>query len=128
MKILFFARDIRGGLGERKIFRICMNWLSLNYPKTVLKNMDYVSEYGRYDDLLSLFGTSCESSVMDLISKQISDDIKAMQEGQNNISFIAKWLPSSSPKIFDMVKSSELDPMKLMLEIIDSERYQKITA
>ena len=28
MKLIFFARDIRGGLGERRVFRTIMNWLS----------------------------------------------------------------------------------------------------
>ena len=51
MKILFFARDIRGGLGERKIFRICINWLALNSPDSVIKNIENIAEFGRYDEL-----------------------------------------------------------------------------
>lgn len=54
MKLLFFARDIRGGLGERKVFRVCLKWLSYNAPETVRKNLSYIAEYGRFDDLLSL--------------------------------------------------------------------------
>ena len=54
MKLLFFARDIRGGLGERKVFRVCLKWLSYNAPETVRKNLLYIAEYGRFDDLLSL--------------------------------------------------------------------------
>ncbi|HWT74275.1 MAG TPA: DUF2828 family protein, partial [Mobilitalea sp.] len=40
----------------------------------------------------------------------------------------AAIVSGSSPKIFDMVKSGDLDPMKLMLEIVESERYQMISA
>lgn len=123
MKILFFARDIRGGLGERKIFRTCMNWPASNYPKTVLKNMEYVSEYGRYDDLLSLFGTSCEGSVKDLISKQIADDIKVMQEGNNNISLMAKWLPSVNTSNEQAVKNGK--KIARALKLSDAE-YRKM--
>ena len=44
MKLLFFARDIRGGLGERKVFRVVMNWLAANQPATVKKNIEYIAE------------------------------------------------------------------------------------
>ena len=54
MKLLFFARDIRGGLGERRVFRALMNWLAFHETGSIRKNLGYVAEYGRYDDLLSL--------------------------------------------------------------------------
>ena len=41
MKILFFARDIRGGLGERRVFRTIVNWLAKNEPKSLKKNIEY---------------------------------------------------------------------------------------
>lgn len=52
MKLLFFARDIREGLGERKVFRTVLQWLAKNEPDSVRKNLGYVAEYGRFDDLL----------------------------------------------------------------------------
>ena len=32
MKILFFARDVRGGLGERKVFRNIVSYIAKNKP------------------------------------------------------------------------------------------------
>lgn len=59
MKILFFARDIRGGLGERKVFRLIINDLAKRGKSSVLKNLKYIAEYGRFDDLLVLLNTDC---------------------------------------------------------------------
>jgi len=93
MKTLFFARDIRGGLGERRVFRTILTWLAVNAPQSVEKNIPYIAEYGRYDDLLVLMGTSCESAVLERISEQLSADRAALETNQP-VSLLAKWLPS----------------------------------
>ena len=63
MKILFFARDVRGGLGERRAFRAITRWLADYAHTSVVKNISNIPEYGRYDDLLSLLSTSCEADL-----------------------------------------------------------------
>ena len=60
LKTLFFARDIRGGLGERRSFRVVMRYLAENYPETVEKNIANIAEFGRYDDILTLMDTPSE--------------------------------------------------------------------
>lgn len=67
MKTLFFARDIRGGIGERRVFRTILKWLASNEPRSLEKNIQYIAEYGRYDDLLALMGTTCEGKMLQLI-------------------------------------------------------------
>lgn len=74
MKTLFFARDIRGGIGERRVFRTILKWLADNEPQSLEKNIQYIAEYGRYDDLLVLMGTTCEGKVLHLIKKQLAAD------------------------------------------------------
>lgn len=93
MKILFYARDIRGGLGERRVFRTVMTYLAANEPASVRKNIGYFGEYGRYDDLLSLMGTPCEKDMLAYIAGQFAADMKALAEGEG-VSLLAKWLPS----------------------------------
>ena len=100
MKLLFFARDIRGGLGERRVFKVILNWLANNEPATVRKNIVHVAEYGRYDDLLCLMGTACEKDMLDVLKAQFEADNNALAKG-DEVSLLAKWLPSvnaSSPK------------------------------
>ena len=93
MKTLFFARDVRGGLGERKVFRVCLQWLAHNAPDSAKKNIPYVAEFGRWDDLLSLLGTPCEKEALGLIKKQLETDLESMDMG-DDVSLLAKWLPS----------------------------------
>ena len=93
MKTMFFARDVRGGLGERKVFRVCLKWLAQNAPASVRKNISYIAEFGRWDDLLTLMGTPCEKDSLNLIRKQLDDDLNAMDMG-DEVSLLAKWLPS----------------------------------
>ena len=98
LKCLFWIRDCRGGAGERRFFRVCFKWLAENYPNRIRDLVQYLPEYGRYDDLFELFGTKLEDSVMNIIRTQLMTD---MSSNKNGISLIAKWLPSenaSSPR------------------------------
>ena len=99
MKLLFYIRDIRGGLGEREMFRTLIRHVAKTWPASAEQNVDHIPEYGRYDDLLCLMGTSSQKEVVRLIRDQLAEDEKALQhraEGETDahISLLAKWLPS----------------------------------
>ena len=93
MKLLFFARDIRGGLGERRVFRVILKWLALNDPTSIRKNLSYIAEYGRFDDLMVLFDTPLETDMLELIKSQLAKDLEGVKNG-GEISLLGKWLPS----------------------------------
>ena len=93
MKTLFYARDIRGGLGERRAFRVIIRYLADNYPETVRKNIANIAEYGRYDDILSLTGTASEAEAIAYIRETLEKDMASMQ-ARSPVSLMAKWLPS----------------------------------
>lgn len=93
MKLLFFARDIRGGLGERRVFKVILNWLANNEPASVCKNLVHIAEYGRFDDILTLIGTPCEKEALDVLKAQFEADNSALANG-GEVSLLAKWLPS----------------------------------
>ena len=93
MKILFYARDIRGGLGERRVFRVILEALAVMEPEGVRRNIKWIPEYGRYDDLLVLLGTPCEADALSLIREQLESDLNALEAGEP-VSLMAKWLPS----------------------------------
>ena len=100
MRALFYARDIREGLGERDVFRDILRLLAQKRPQSVRKNIRFVPEYGRWDDLLCLMGTPCEDDAVECIRAQLQRDVDALQ-GDAPVSLLAKWLPSvntSSPQ------------------------------
>lgn len=91
LKAMFYARDIRGGQGQRAPFRAQLADLARTDPDTVRKNLALVPEYGRWDDLYSLVGTPCEQDAFDLMRKQLLEDIDS-----ETPSLLAKWLKSSN--------------------------------
>ena len=105
LKTLFYARDIRGGLGERRLFRVLIRYLAQTYPVSVRKNIRHISEYGRYDDIMALIGTSCEQDAIDYIREVLEADIESLASG-GRVSLMAKWLPSVNASNKDTVKTA----------------------
>lgn len=95
IKWLFFARDVRGGLGERRLFRLCFNYLANLHRDMAIDLIPIVPEYGRWDDLWVLIGTPLEKNVIDLVKKQLKKDTKNANAGRP-ISLLAKWLPRAN--------------------------------
>ena len=62
-KIAFYARDVRGGLGERQTFRTIIRYMADYHPEALRPNLDLIGVYGRYDDMYSLIGTPLEEDM-----------------------------------------------------------------
>ena len=92
LKCLFYLRDCRGGQGERRFFRVCFRWLADNYPEAAIRNLNNVSEYGRWDDLIySTIGTKVEKKALAIVAEQLALDADCKTP-----SLLAKWLPSEN--------------------------------
>jgi hypothetical protein len=122
MKILFFTRDVRGGLGERRFFKIAINTVAKIDVNAVKKNTPLIPEYGRWDDILTLYDISeLKSDIVRLIRNQLETDILNMKSSAD-VSLLAKWLPSvntSSKTTIRMARKLAKD-----LEMTESE-YRK---
>lgn len=90
-KILFYARDIREGCGERKVFRYLIKYLANNHAEAILPNLDLIGVYGRYDDLYELIGTPVENAMWKAMKTQFEEDVQNYKKG-NAISLLAKWI------------------------------------
>lgn len=88
MKLLFWARDVRGGAGERQIFKDIVSYLATNRTAIMAKNIHLISEFGRWDDIEVLFGTPLEGEALKIISSALAD--------KNGL--CAKWMPRPNVK------------------------------
>lgn len=94
LRWLFFARDIREGMGERRLFRVILSYLSVHDPDKVCKLIELIPEYGRYDDLFCILqNRDCEDAVINFIANRLQEDIRNMSNGKP-VSLLAKWMPS----------------------------------
>ena len=95
IKWMFFARDARGGLGERRLFRIALKFLEREQQKIAKAVIQLVPEYGRWDDLWDLLETDLKDDIVNLVKKQLTVDMDNMAENKS-ISLLAKWMPSEN--------------------------------
>ena len=94
MKWLFYARDAREGLGERRLFRVVLKDLVENNPEMVIPVINLIPEYGRCDDLWCLLDNEESAKVVyQIVDKQLEEDLKNMK-AKKSISLMAKWMPS----------------------------------
>jgi hypothetical protein len=92
MRSLFALRNIRGGMGERRTFRIVLRWLATHDPDLVLDNLTLIPHFGRWDDLFVLFGLPLWEQASDLM-------LSALKAGDR---LCAKWMPREG-KALDVV-------------------------
>lgn len=95
VKWMFFLRDARGGLGERRSFRILIRHLANTDPELTGRLAGLMAEYGRFDDLLCLFDTPVEETVLRILRAQLEKDVKDLEQGMG-ISLCAKWMPGNN--------------------------------
>lgn len=96
---LFFARDIRGGCGERNVFRVIFTRLAEENPDLCVRLLKLIPEYGRWDDVIwvwdHMLSKTTQKAAKSLIYEQLQADLKAY-EHDKPISLLAKWLPSEN--------------------------------
>ena len=91
--MLFFAGDIRQGMGERKVFKSCMSWLADNHPEYCNAVIQFIPEYTRWDYAVDMLDGPCDAAAWQLLEKQFLEDVG--NNAQNKpVSLLAKWLPS----------------------------------
>lgn len=135
LKWLFFARDIREGLGERRLFRICYKRLAVLNKDLFYKNLNNIPEYGRWDDIISLIGIEedIDEHISDMIKNRISEDLQGI-DSKEPISLLGKWLPSENASSKNTKASAKkvrkllnMTPRRYRLLLSKLRKYLKVT-
>lgn len=79
VRIALWARDIRDGSGERKLFRDVLNYLEVHNPQLALRVIKKVPEVGRWDDLLVFQTETLRNAAFGMIEQALKEGIKAKQ-------------------------------------------------
>ena len=82
-KILLWARDVRGGAGERNIPRELLKFLENRDTELLVRLLPKLPELGRFDDLLIFTNPIAKNAAMSLFSDAL----------RNGNGLCAKWAP-----------------------------------
>lgn len=89
--LIFQTRDIRGGKGERDLFHVMMKTFLNNFPEHAYKILEFVPEYGYWQDLWQIYlmvTVSVKDDICKLVKVQFEKD-----NVSETPSLLAKWLP-----------------------------------
>ena len=96
LKCLFYIRDVRGGQGERRFFRVIMKWLAENHTDAARRNLQYVPEFGRWDDFYVFVGSPLQNDALQIMKDQLELDVQCKTP-----SLLAKWMKSENTSSAD---------------------------
>lgn len=91
LKCLFYLRDILEGQGERRFFRVVMKYMANTEAARIRPLLEYVPEFGRWDDLYVFVDTPLAEDAFNLMKKQLALDVSCKTP-----SLLAKWLKSEN--------------------------------
>lgn len=102
IRVLLWLRDIRGGAGRREIFRQLMRHLEATRANVARQIVPFVSEYGRWDDLL-IFETN-------LLKTAAHVEIAQGLTNPKVSGLVAKWMPRKGRQAAELRAFLQLTP------------------
>lgn len=100
LRIALWARDVRGGAGERQLYRDILAWLEKNDADAAMSLAKRTPDLGRYDDLFAFTEKATRQFAFSLIREAINSG--------NGLA--AKWMPRKGPVAVELRNYLELTP------------------
>lgn len=116
LRILFWVRDIRGGAGEKKIFKVIINHLAKYRPEYLFdtQNFALIPEYGTWKDILSFIENETDEKVTSKIYELISKGL----QNEDTSGLVAKWLPRKGVLAAKIRKGINMSPKEYRKTIV----------
>jgi hypothetical protein len=108
VRVALWARDARGGAGEREVFRQILGYLENTKPDLVEKILPKVPELGRWDDLLTLKSD---------IRWKAYDQIKEAIASNNGL--CAKWMPRKGENAVELRNALGMSPKQYRKTLVN---------
>lgn len=114
LRIAAYARDARGGMGERRVFRVILQGLEARGESEAAKRLLVKApEWGRWDDVLVMKSPALKNTAFEMIARALVDRDR----------LVAKWLPRE--------KNASKERSKTAREIasflgIDARAYRRL--
>ena len=122
LRIAQWARDVRGGAGERQLFRDILAYVENTDPDVASKLLAKVPELGRWDDLLAVKSLGLRSTAFAMIAKALFADKNGL---------CAKWMPRKGEDAVSLRSFLNLTPKayrKLLVDltkVVETQMYNK---
>lgn len=108
IRVALWSRDVRGGAGEREVFRQILEHLENTKPDLVEKILPKVPELGRWDDLLT-FKSDFRFKAYDYIKEAIS----------NENGLCAKWMPRKGEIAVELRNALGMSPKQYRKTLVN---------
>lgn len=103
LRILFWARDIEKGLGERRFFRVITQWLNKAILENILQDQNFTQNIVRVDDLVYLADNFIENG-KNAEADAIITFLFGLMKNKSLQGIVAKWMPRKNSKYGKVVR------------------------
>lgn len=110
LRVAQWARDVRGGAGERQIYRDILLYLEANEPQLLVESklLDNLPELGRFDDLLIFTNPRVKVRALQIVAN-------ALNEGNG---LAAKWMPRKGKLAAELRKMFGMTPREYRKQLV----------
>lgn len=103
LRILFWARDIEKGLGERRFFRVVAQWLDKDILTCVLQDQNFTQNIVRVDDLVYLANHFVQNDKKESANAIITF-LFGLMKNKALQGIVAKWMPRKNSQYGKVVR------------------------